>query len=53
MSDPYLAPGVSQSDLDGPKCEMCGKTEGCDCEPDTMTRRERIEAEKADIDWDR
>lgn len=49
MSDPNLAPGVSQNDLDGPQCPECGKR-GCDCEDDDdpRTYRERIEDEKAD-----
>jgi hypothetical protein len=47
--DPHLAPGVSQSDLDGMPCRQCGEC-GCECEDDGDPRsyRERMEEEKGE-----
>lgn len=53
MSDPHLPHGVSQSDLDGPCCNICGSYD-CDCEDDGDPRsfRERLAEEKSEIRGD-
>lgn len=47
-------PGVSERDIQGSQCPICGTFDGCDCEPDDDPRtwRERGEENKGERDFD-